>query len=76
VLARLLVVVLVELADQLLEDRAHRVVVDTRRRQVDLGVEELADSVPIASAFDNVCSWFRNLKFSRMSWTFGEKPLR
>ncbi len=43
VLAGLLVVLLVELADQLLEDRAHRVVVDARRREVDLGVEELVD---------------------------------
>jgi hypothetical protein len=43
VLARLLVVLLVELADQLLEDRAHRVVVDAGRRQVDLGIEELVD---------------------------------
>ena len=36
VLARLLVVLLVELADQLLEDRAHRVVVDAGRREVDV----------------------------------------
>ena len=43
VLARLLVVLLVELADQFLEDGAHRVVVDTGRRQVDVGVEELVD---------------------------------
>ena len=43
VLACFLVVLLVELADQLLEDRAHRVVVDAGRREVDLGVEELVD---------------------------------
>ena len=43
VLARLLVVLLVELADQLLEDRPHRVVVDAGRREVDVGVEELVD---------------------------------
>ena len=43
VLARLLVVLLVELADQLLEDRAHRVVVDAGRREVDVRVEELVD---------------------------------
>ena len=43
VLARLFVVLLVELADQFLEDRAHRVVVDAGRREVDVGVEELVD---------------------------------
>ena len=43
VLAGFLVVVLVKLADQLLEDRAHRVVVDAGRREVDAGVEELVD---------------------------------
>ena len=43
VFARLLVVFLVELADQLLEDRAHRVVVDAGRREVDVGIEELVD---------------------------------
>ena len=43
VLAGLLVVLLVELADQLLEDRAHRVVVDAGRREVDVGIEELVD---------------------------------
>ena len=43
VFARLLVVLLVELADQFLEDRAHRVVVDACRREVDVGVEELVD---------------------------------
>jgi len=55
VLARLLVVLLVELPDQLFEDRPHRVVIqggqslpaigirDGRRTQVDRGVEELLD---------------------------------
>ena len=41
--AGLLVVLLVELAHQLLEDRAHGMVVDGSRREVDVGVEELAD---------------------------------
>jgi hypothetical protein len=43
VLAGLLVVFLVELADQLLEDGAHRVVVDAGRGEVDFGVEELGN---------------------------------
>ena len=43
VLAGFLVVVLVELADQFLEDRAHRVVVDACRGEVDVGIEELVD---------------------------------
>jgi len=43
VLARFFVVVFVELADQLFEDGAHRVVVDARRREVDVGIEELID---------------------------------
>ena len=54
VLAGLLVVLLVELADQFLEDRAHRVVVDAGcrmdpslsrrdRGEVDLRIEELVD---------------------------------
>jgi hypothetical protein len=43
VLTRLLVVLFVELADQLFEDRAHRVVVDAGRREVDVGVEEFVD---------------------------------
>ncbi len=42
-LSRLLVVLLIELADQLLEDRAHRVVVDHGRRKVDVGIEKLVD---------------------------------
>jgi len=42
-LARFLVVLLIEFADQLLEHRAHGVVVDTGGREVDLGVDELAD---------------------------------
>ena len=33
-------------------------------------------SVPSASAFDSVGSWFRNLKLSRMSCTLAENPLR
>jgi hypothetical protein len=40
------------------------------------GSRNLLISVPSASALDSVCSWLRNLKFSRMSWTFGEKPFR
>jgi hypothetical protein len=43
VLAGLLVVVLVELADEFLEDGAHRMVVDARGREVDVRVEELVD---------------------------------
>jgi len=43
VLARLFIVLFVELADQFLEDRTHRVVVDARRREIDLGIEELVD---------------------------------
>jgi hypothetical protein len=69
VLAGFLVVLLVELAHQLLEDGAHRVVVDAGRREVDVGVEELVDQRAEASALDSVCNWLRNLKLSRMSWT-------
>ena len=43
VLARLLVILFVELPDQFLEDCAHGVVVDASRREVDFGVEELVD---------------------------------
>ncbi len=43
VLAGLFVVVLVEFAHQLFEHRAHGVVVDAGRRQVDVGVEEFLD---------------------------------
>jgi hypothetical protein len=43
VLARFLVVLLIEFADEFLEHRAHRVVVDAGWREVDLGVDELAD---------------------------------
>jgi len=39
------------------------------------GSRNLLIRVPMASALDSVCSWFLNLKFSRMSWTLGEKPL-
>jgi hypothetical protein len=28
------------------------------------------------SDLERVESWLRNLEFSRMSWTFGEKPFR
>jgi hypothetical protein len=43
VLASLLVIVLVELADKFLKDRTHRVVVYASRRKVDLGVKKLID---------------------------------
>ena len=43
VFARFFVVLLVELAHQLLEDRTHRVVVDARWGEVDLRIKELAD---------------------------------
>jgi hypothetical protein len=43
VFAGLFVVVFVELAHQLFEHRAHRVVVDAGRREVDVGIEELVD---------------------------------
>src|SRR5260370_17711228 len=43
VLAGLLVVLLVEPADQLLEHGAHRVVVELSWGQIDLGIEELVD---------------------------------
>jgi hypothetical protein len=43
VLAGLFVVLFVELADQLLEHGAHRVVVDSGGREVDVGIEKLAD---------------------------------
>ena len=68
---------LVELPDQLLEDRAHRVVIDAGWREVDVGVEELVDQRPDGVSLGEGCvSWLRNLKLSRMSWTFGEKPFR
>jgi hypothetical protein len=88
VLAGLLVVVLVELADQFLENGAHGVVVQTGvlhgssplRTGLGLrlisGSRNLLDQVPSASALESVGSWLRNLKFSRMSWTFCEKPSR
>jgi len=40
------------------------------------GSRNLLIRVPMASAFERVVSWLRNLKLSRMSWTLGEKPLR
>ena len=42
-LAGLFVVLLVEAADELLEDGAHAVVVEPARREVEVGVEELLD---------------------------------
>jgi hypothetical protein len=43
VLAGLLVIVFIELADELFEDGAHRVIVDSRGGEVDFGVEKFAD---------------------------------
>ena len=43
VFARLFIVFLVKLADQLLEDRAHRMVIDPGRREGNVGIEELVD---------------------------------
>jgi hypothetical protein len=40
------------------------------------GSRNLLISAPNASALKSVVSWLRNLKLSRMSWTFGEKPFR
>jgi hypothetical protein len=77
VLACFFVVLLVELADQLLEDRTHRVVVDAGRGERSMsGSRNLLISVPSESERESVGSWLRNLKLSRMSWTLGEKPLK
>ena len=46
------------------------------RAQVDVRRENFSISVPSASAFERRGIWLRNSKFSRMSWTFGEKPSR
>ena len=75
-LAGLFVVLLVEAADQLLEDGAHAVVVQAAGRQVEVGVEELLDQAPRASALVRRGIWLRNSKLSRISWTLGEKPSR
>ena len=40
------------------------------------GERNFSISVPRASALDRRGIWFRNSNFSRMSWTFGEKPSR
>ena len=88
VLAGLLVVLLVEAAHQLFEDRAHAVVVeagmphravgvqDRGGAQIDVGAVSFSTSAPKASALDRRGSWLRNSKLSRMSWTLGEKPSR
>ena len=91
VLAGLLVVLLVEAPDQLLEDRAHAVVVepgmpdravgvDHRSRSFSIrltsGEVSFSISEPRASALERRGIWLRNSKFSRMSWTPGEKPSR
>ena len=88
VLAGFLVVLLVEAADQFLEDRAHRVVVEARvlhravAVQTGLGLRLMSGernfsiSVPSASALESRGIWLRNSKLSRMSCTLGEKPSR
>ena len=88
VLAGLLVVLLVEAADQLLEDRAHGVVVEAGcltqpspfstgfGLRLIVGSRNFSISVPSASAFESRGIWLRNSKLSRISWTFGEKPSR
>ena len=88
VLARFLVVLLIEFAHQLFEDRAHAVVVETRvldraiavlhriRAEVDIRRGEFLDQVPRASALESRGIWLRNSKFSRMSCTLGENPSR
>ena len=38
------------------------------------GDRNFSISVPRASALAKRGIWFRNSYFSRMSWTFGEKP--
>jgi hypothetical protein len=40
------------------------------------GSRNFSMSVPRASALERVGIWLRNLKFSRMSCTLGEKPSR
>ena len=87
VLAGLLVVLLVEAADQLLEDGAHAVVVEARlpdravavqhrvRAEVDVGSRNFSISVPSASAFDRRGIWLRNSKLSRISCTFGREAV-
>jgi hypothetical protein len=40
------------------------------------GERSFSISVPSASALERRGIWLRNSKFSRMSWTFGEKPSR
>ena len=89
VLARLLVVLLVEAPDQLLEDSAHAVVVEPGMPDRAVGVSitgtglrltsgEVSFSIsePRASALESFGIWLRNSKLSRMSCTLGENPSR
>jgi hypothetical protein len=87
VLAGFLVVLLVEAADQLLEDRAHAVVVEpgcfiaVAVLQDRFGLrlmwrEELLDQRAERVGLGERGIWLRNSKLSRMSCTFGEKPSR
>lgn len=51
VLARLLVILLIEFADKFLEHCAHRMVVDAGRREVDIGIKKLVDQRPDSVGF-------------------------
>ena len=78
-LARLLVVLLIEPAHQLLEDRAHAVIVESGMAdgavgvhhgvgaQVDVGRGELLDQRAERVALERRGIWLRNSKLSRMS---------
>ncbi len=84
----LLVVLLVEAAHQLLEDRAHAMVVEAgiltepsawctgAGLRLMSGEVSFSIRVPRASARDSRGIWLRNSKLSRMSCTFGENPSR
>ena len=86
-LARLLVVLLVEAPHQFLENRPHPVVVKTRLldrsivvqhrlgTQIDVRRQKFLNQRAQGIGLGQAGIWFRNSNFSRISWTFGEKPM-
>jgi hypothetical protein len=75
VFTRLLVVFFVELADQLLEDCAHRVVVDACRREVDVGVEELVDQCADRVGLGEGCELVAKLEVLEDVLDVGREPV-
>ena len=76
VFARFLVVLFIELADQFLKDRAHRMVVDAGGGQIDLGVEKLVYQRTERVGFRERCELVAEFEVVENVLNVGREPVQ